>query len=121
MRDGNVVDILQSLDGLSERQAEVDMIRKTQGHNISIVFIELKRGCIFRKRGYVHPKEIYSELTVDVMKLVLVLAIVFSEILFIDLLEIVKIIRAFGINAFVYDEVLAILLRCESMHTVRAS
>ena len=97
------------------------MIRKTQGHDIGVVLAELKRGCIFRKRGYVHSKEIYCELTVDVMKLVLVLAIVFSEIFFIDFLEIVKIIRAFGINAFVYDEVLSILLGCESMHTVRAS
>ena len=97
------------------------MIRKTQGHNISIVFAELKRGCILGKRGYVHLKEIYRELPVDVMTFVLVLAIVFSEILFIDLLEIVQIIRAFGIYAFMYDEVLAILLGCESMHTVRTA
>ena len=97
------------------------MIRKTQGHDISIVLAELKRGCIFRKRGYVHLKEIHREFPVDVMKLVLVLTIVFSEIFFIDFLEIVKIIRAFGINTFVDDEVLSILLGCESMHTVRAA
>ena len=97
------------------------MIRKTQGHDIGVVLAELKRGCIFRKRGYVHLKEIYSELPVDVMKLVLVLAIVFSEIFFIDFLEIVKIIRAFGIYAFMDDEVFAILLGCESMHTVRTA
>ena len=62
------------------------MIRKTQGHNISIVFAELKRGCIFWKRGYVHLKEIYRELPVDVMKFVLVFAVVFREIFFTDIL-----------------------------------
>ena len=69
----------------------------------------------------VHLEEIDSELPVDVMKFVPVFAVVLSKILFIDLLEIVQIIRAFGIYAFMYDEVLAILLRCESMHTVRTA
>jgi hypothetical protein len=79
------------------------------------VFIELKRGCIFWKRGYVHPKEIYSELPVDVMKLVLVLTAGFSKILIIDLLEIVQIIRALGINAFMDYEVFTIFLARKSV------
>ena len=82
---------------------------------MGIMLAELKRGCILGKRGYVHLKEIYRELPVDVMKLVLVLAIVFSEILFIDLLEIVKIIRTFGIYTFMNDEVFTIFLASQGM------
>ena len=55
------------------------------------------------------------------MELVLVLAIVFIKIFLINLLEIVQVIRAFGVDTFVYDEMLAVLLGNKSMSAIRTS
>jgi hypothetical protein len=55
------------------------------------------------------------------MKLIFVLNVVFLAILFINLLEIVEIIRAFRVNAFMDDEMLTVFFRSERMGTVRAS
>ena len=55
------------------------------------------------------------------MKLIFVLALVFIEIFLVNLPEIVQVVRAFGINAFVYDEMLTIFLGNKSMSAVRAS
>jgi hypothetical protein len=44
------------------------------------------------------------------MELVFVLAVVFFQMFLVNFLQIVKIVRAFGVDTLVYDEVLAILL-----------
>ena len=44
------------------------------------------------------------------MQLIFVLAIVFIQIGFINLLQVMKIVRTFRIHAFMNDEVLAIFL-----------
>ena len=121
VRYGDVVNVLHGLGRFPERQSEINTVGQAERHDVCVVLGKLQRGCIFRQSGDVHLEEIDRELPVDVMKLVLVLTVVFSEILFIDLLEIVKIIRTFGIYTFMNDEVLAILLWCEGMHAVRAS
>jgi hypothetical protein len=53
------------------------------------------------------------------VKLILVLATVVLEILLVNFLEIVKIVRTFGIDTFVYDKVLSVLLGLKRMAAVR--
>lgn len=60
-------------------------------------------------------------MTVDVVKLVFIFAIVFVEVFLINLFKIMKIVRAFGIDAFVEDEVLAVFLVNECIAAVRAA
>lgn len=64
---------------------------------------------MFGKGVQVHLKEIHRELTVDVVELVSVFAAAFIQVLLVDLFEVVQVIRAFGVHAFVEDEVLPIL------------
>jgi hypothetical protein len=97
------------------------MICQAKGHDVSIVFTELQRGCVFRQSGDVHLKEIDRELTVDVMEFVLVLTIVLCKILFINLLKVAKIIRAFRVDTFMHDKVFAILLGNQGVHAMRTT
>ena len=53
------------------------------------------------------------------MKLIFILAIVLIKVFLINSLQIVKIVRALGIYAFVNYEVLAFLLLDKGMGTVR--
>ena len=69
----------------------------------------------------VHLKEIYCELTVDVVELVFVFAILLFQVFFIDLLEVMEIVRAFLVNALVYDKVLTVLLVGECIAAVWAA
>ena len=55
------------------------------------------------------------------MELVFILAIVFFQMFFVNFLQIVKIVRAFRVDTFVYDEVFAILLMHQRMVTVRTT
>ena len=52
------------------------------------------------------------------MELILVLAIVLVKILFIDLFKVSDIVRAFRVDAFMYDEVFAVFLVSQSVGTV---
>ena len=65
--------------------------------------------------------EKYKDIIGSVVTGKFVLAIVFIEIFLINLPEIVQVVRAFGINAFVYYEMLTIFLGNKSMSAVRAS
>lgn len=58
----------------------------------------------------VHLKEVYCELTVDIVKLIFIFAILLFQMFLIDLLKVVEIVRAFHVNAFVDDEVLTLFL-----------
>ena len=68
----------------------------------------------------VHLEEIYRELTVDVMQLILVLAVILVQICLVNFLKVVKVVRAFGIHAFMDDEVLPVFLTNQRMGAVRA-
>ena len=53
------------------------------------------------------------------MEFIFVLTVIFSQILFINLFEVVKIVRAFRIHTFVDYKVLTVFLMNESMTAVR--
>ena len=55
------------------------------------------------------------------MEFIFVFTIVFSLILFINLLKVVKIVRAFWVGAFVYNKVLTVLFRNKYVGTMRAT
>ena len=71
---------------------------------------KLKRGSIFRKTVQVQLKEIYSEFTIDIVKFIFVFPIVFIEMFFINLLEIMEIIRALRVYTFVNNKVFPVFL-----------
>ena len=118
--DGDAVDVLHRLSGLTERQAEVDPVGKTEGHDISVVLCELQRRGILRQGGDIHLKKVYRELTVDIMQLIFVLAVILIQICLINLFQVVEIIGAFGVHAFMDDEVLTVFLAGQRMGTVGA-
>ena len=66
---------------------------------MGVVFCKFKRRCIFRKRGNVHLKETHSELTVDVMEFIFIFPVVFFQVCLVDFLQVMQIVRAFGIDA----------------------
>ena len=69
----------------------------------------------------VHLKEVYCELAVGIVELIFVLAKIFPEVFFINFIEVVEIIGAFGVHAFVDDKVFPLLLVGECIATVGAS
>ena len=69
----------------------------------------------------IHLKEIYCELTVDVVELIFVFAILLFQMLFIDLLEVMEIVRAFAVNALVDDKVFTVLFVDQSIAAVGAA
>jgi hypothetical protein len=116
---GDAVDVFQGLGSLTERQPEIDPVGKAQGHDIGVVPAELQRRCVLRQGGDIHPEEIYRELAVDIVQLILVLAVVFFQICLINLFQVVEIIGAFGVHAFMDDEVLTVFPVLEGMITMR--
>jgi hypothetical protein len=117
---GDAVDVFQGLGSLTERQPEIDPVGKAQGHDIGVVPAELQRRCVLRQGGDIHPEEIYRELAVDIVQLILVLAVVFFQICLINLFQVVEIIGALGVHAFMDDEVLTVFLAGQRMGTVGA-
>ena len=55
------------------------------------------------------------------MEFVLVFAIVFFQMLFINLLKVMEIIRALGVNTFMDNKVFTVFLVNQCMRAVRAS
>ena len=55
------------------------------------------------------------------MEFVLVFAIVFFKMLFINLLKVMEIIRALGVNTFMDNKVFTVFLANQCMRAVRAS
>ena len=117
---GDAVDVFQGPGSLTERQPEIDPVGKAQGHDIGVVPAELQRRCVLRQGGDIHPEEIYRELAVDIVQLILVLAVVFFQICLINLFQVVEIIGAFGVHAFMDDEVLTVFPAGQRMGTVGA-
>ena len=63
---------------------------------------------MLRKTVQIHTKKIYLEFPVDVMELIFVFSVAAFEIFLINLFEVVKIVRTFGIDAFVDHKVFAV-------------
>ena len=62
------------------------------------------------KTVQIHAEKIYLEFPVDVMEFIFVFSVAAFEIFLINLLEIVKVVRTFGIHAFVDYEMFAVFL-----------
>lgn len=118
MGDLNVIEIFECLAGFAQRQAEVDMQRQAQRHNVGVMLTEFQGRSVLRKGAYVHAEKIYRELTVDVVELVFIFAVILFQVFLIHLFEIVEIIRAFGIDALVDDKVLPFFFGNECPATV---
>ena len=55
------------------------------------------------------------------VKLIFVFTIILCEVCFVNFFEIVEVIRTFGINALMDNEVFSVLFRNQAIATVRAS
>ena len=91
---------------------------EAQGHHMGVELAELQGGSLFGKRVQVHLEKIYGELAVDVVELVFVFAVVFLQILFVNLFEVVQVVGALGIDTFVEDKVFAVLFGNQRMVAV---
>jgi len=81
---------------------------------------EVERGCVIRQGIQIHLEKIHGELAVNVVELVLVFAIA-TQILRVNLFEVVEVKGAFGVHALMDDEVFPVLLGIQSVLTVGAS
>ena len=75
---------------------------------MGIVLTEFQRRSILWQGSQVHAEKIHREFTVDIVELIFILAIVFCEICLFHLFEVMEIVRAFGIDTFMNDKVLAV-------------
>lgn len=88
---------------------------------MGIELVELQGRSVLREGVQIHLKEIHGEFTVDVVEFVFVLAISFFKMFLIYFFEIVEIVRAFGIYAFVDDKVFPVFFMYQSISTVGAA
>ena len=72
------------------------------------------------KTAQIHAEKIYLEFPVDVMEFIFVFSVAAFEIFLINLFEIVKVVRTFGIDAFVDHKVFAVFLVNQRVIAVRA-
>ena len=86
---------------------------------MGVVFCKFKRRCIFRKRGNVHLKEIHSELMVDVVEFIFIFPEVFFQMLRVNVIKVVEIVRAFRVYTFVYTERGSVFNSNKTVATVR--
>jgi hypothetical protein len=115
------MDVLHGLDGLTERETKIHPVGEAQGHDVGIIFAEFQGRSILWQSGDIHLKEIYCELTIDVMQLIFVLSVFLSKVCLVDFLKVVKVIRTLGIDTLVNDEVLAVLLMEQGVAAIRAA
>ena len=72
------------------------------------------------KTVQIHAEKIYLEFPVDVVEFIFVFSVAAFEIFLINLFEIVKVVRTFGIDAFVDHKVFAVFLVNQRVIAVRA-
>jgi hypothetical protein len=84
-----------------------------------IVFTELQGRSVFREGIQIHGKKIHGEFTVDVVKFKLVF-FVFGQFFRINRFEIVLIVGAVVIDAFMDDKEFAVFDRRKDMPAIRA-
>ena len=85
---------------------------------MGIVPAEFQGRSVLGQGIQIHAEKIYRELTVDVVELVFIFAVILFQVFLIHLFEIVEIIRAFGVDTFVKDEMLPFFFRSECLATV---
>ena len=75
------------------------MQRQAQGHDVGIVLAEFQGRSILRQGVEIHAEKIHREFTVDVMEFIFIFAVVFFQVCLVDFLQVMQIVRAFGIDA----------------------
>ena len=121
MGDGDTVDVLHGLGCFTERQAKVDPVGQAQGHDVGAVFGELQGGGVLWQSSDIHFEEVEHELTVDVMEFILALAVFLFQIGFINLLQVVQVVGALQVDAFMDNKVFPVLDLNQGMLTVGAA
>lgn len=87
---------------------------------MGIVPAEFQGRSVLGQGIQIHAEKIYRELTVDVVELMFVFPVRFFEVFLIYIFQVMEIVGAFRVHAFVDNEVFALLLRRKGMPTVRA-
>lgn len=93
---------------------------QAQGHDVGIMPAEFQGRSVLGQGVQIQAEKIYREFTVDVVKLMFVFPVRFSEVLLINICQVMEIVGAFGVHTFVNDEVPAVLFGCKGFSTVRA-
>ena len=75
----------------------------------------------FFVREFKSSLEIYRKFMVDIVEFVFVFAIVFVQMFLIHFLQVVEIVRAFGIHTFVDDKVFTVFLMHQAVVAMRTS
>ena len=86
------------------------MQSQTQRHDMSIMLSEFQGGSVLWEAVQVHTKEIYGEFTVDIVELIVVFAVGFHEMLFLNLIQVAEIVGTIRIHTLVDNKVLPVLL-----------
>ena len=118
MGDLNVIEIFECLAGFAQRQAEVDMQRQAQRHNVGVMLTEFQGRSVLRKGAYVHAEKIDRELTVDVVELVFIFAVILFQVFLIHFFQVVEIVGALWVDTFVEDEMLPFFFRGQCLTTM---
>lgn len=111
----------ECMGGLAEGESEVDPVGQAEGHDILIKFAEPEGGGVRREGVHVHAEEIYLEFPVDVVELVFIFAVVLLKVFPGYFFEVVEIVGASGVDAFMDDEMLPVFLAGERVVTVGAA
>ena len=72
-----------------------------------------------RKGIKIHLKEVDAELPVDVVELIPAFAVFFVQMLFINLIKVLQVVRTFEVDAFMYKKVLTIFYLYQGMAAMR--
>lgn len=87
---------------------------------MGIVFAELKGRGILRERVQIHTEEIHRKLTVDVVEFVFAFSTEFLKVFLINFLQVMQVVGALEVHAFMDGEVLAVFFRDEGMPAMGA-
>lgn len=87
---------------------------------MGIVPAEFQGRSVLGQGIQIHAEKIYRELTVDVVKLMFIFSVRFFDIFLICIFQVMEIVGAFRVHAFVDNEVFTFLLRRKGMPAVRA-
>ena len=88
---------------------------------MGVKFTEPEGRSAFGQGIQIHLKKIYRKFAVDVMEFVFIFAVSLFEIFFINLFEVVEIVRTFGVHTFMDDEMFSVLFGNKSVPTVRTA
>lgn len=83
-----------------------------------VMLIEFQGRSILRKGIQIYAEEIYQEFPVDVMQLVIIFAMVFCQIFFINFTEVMKVERTFWVYAFMDNKVFPVFYMSQRVAAV---